>query len=562
MGSCVKYKLGSWYVDQNTLFKQLSKNNISKNDIIAIEKYIINTVSHNLLFLSFALKNMKESGAISYDVGYTLTPDGTLHFINLTEDLIINNLNNSNNSGNSFFYKSISNKLEDYKSDEYFINTVLARKVNGNATYMDLINLISLDNEEFKKMVNSNNFYGLSGEELLSILAKPPIYQRDNLPFHLNIKPASSRLNFSDAIQQKIKENLLLLNYVYETEKAQVHDFSKKSLLIDAFELSDELEQSIMSEMPSNFDNLQKAYYIYKRLCQKFSYDQEYFYLQNHGRGFESRINHYDINRLSTLTGGEEVVCTGVSLLFAKFLDKLNIEYLLLDYQNEEVSGIGDGHMKVRFMVNDFLVDADPADGLFKSDLVYEKTHGRTYRFSCVNTPKRIKEAFDEKIKVVDEYFDENVTEFNDAREIYQALYKKENLELDFMDKIDILINMVKTQKFNFFEMMDLVSKTRKNLFQTEIDNIGIEFIVHKSEKNTKLEMLLAYNQEKAITDVPEENEYLIIDSTRQVKKTDYNTLREKFNDDTYDFTDGDRKFLNLKGGNVSDETKGMARRG
>ena len=545
MSLLIKRKYGVFTLNNNELKKQLKRNNISPYDITEVKKYIVDYVSHDISFLNFFIKRMKDDGFFSYTLCYTPTVNDTSELIKIDEDLIIKKINTI--SERSLFFKLFINKINYYNSNEYFFNTTLKKPINKNVTYMDLINLLRSDGDELAKLIKCDNFCGLTGNELLEVLSSKSLFDGGvNRGFFERLL-SSSKLNLSEEEKDRINKNKSLLFYAYEEDKSDIKSFFSDGILAEQFVLTKELENDILGELPEDFNLTQKAYYIYKRICQKFSYDPEFYYLLAHKRSSESKIDHRDINRLSTIKGGEEVICLESSLLFAKFLEKLNVPFVLLNYRNEKVFTTDASHIKVRFMSDGYLIDADLAHGLTQSDMVYEKILGRTGQFQCINTPQRIQDSFGKEKNVVDEYFDENITEFNDAKEIYQSLYQRENIELNFEDKMNMFINIIQTQKLEFFDMIHFLSKVKKRLFKREKQNIFVEFIVHKNEEKTNLEILLGYNLDKSIMDNLSENQYLIINSMREVEEIDYNSLKEKFDNGTYDFTAENRNFFKLE---------------
>ena len=142
--------------------------------------------------------------------------------------------------------------------------------------------------------------------------------------------------------------------------------------LIDKFTLNSSLKDKILNQVPTYFTLIQITYFIYKLLCMEFVYDEEFYYL-NHSVPDK---NHLALLRLSTLNGGEEIICSGFSLIFAKFLEEYNLSFEFLDYDNRKVNRLSNNHIKVRFMLGNYLIEADGADGLLHCDMTMQKTYG------------------------------------------------------------------------------------------------------------------------------------------------------------------------------------------
>lgn len=542
MGTFIVNKINRWQINDKKLKEKLKKEKISLFDYNKIKEYILKEVINNKHFLKFCLKNLENNKNFKYDLFYPVEVGDTPIIISITPSVLIKSFDKYNNS-----------------NWEKYLKKTLSKKVNNNTTYKDIINILLSDNKEFDNMISNNNFLNIKGEELIEILKNYPINYYEKSDLDEMFLP--DMLSLSSEEKERFSKNIQSLTYFFEKDEMDSYNFTGSSNLTDEFDLSSELEQKIMSEIPKEFDEIQKTYYIYKRLCQLFSYDQEYFYLLNNNKVEENTINHTNLNRLSTLQGGEEVICSGVSLIFAKILNKLKIPNVLLNYKNELCNSVGRQHMKVRFLSENCIIDADPADGLFQSDLVSEKIHGRTKSFKLVNTVQRKVDLFSYKINQVNSFFDENFLEYNDAREIYQNLYKKENAQLNFMQKVKLLIDVVRLQKYSLFELIELISKIKKQFFKENKDKIAIEFIVNKSSKPIKLNLLIGYNDNDKVLDKLNENCYIILDDEKKLSTVDYKELKRRFDIDMYDFTQKERNLFNLKGENSKDEKRSSVNR-
>ena len=179
----------------------------------------------------------------------------------------------------------------------------------------------------------------------------------------------------------------------------------------------------------------------------EFVYDEEFYYL-NHSVPSK---NHLDLLRLSNLNGGEEIICIEFGLIFAKFLEEYNLSFDFLDYDNRKVNRLSNNHMKVRFMVGNYLIEADGADGLFHSDMTMQKTLNIVNGFNLVNGSNEMLESFEKEIEEVDKYFEtlyKELVEEDRAISIYRKFYFKDNEEyskMPFNERITLFIDILKS---------------------------------------------------------------------------------------------------------------------
>ena len=209
---------------------------------------------------------------------------------------------------------------------------------------------------------------------------------------------------------------------------------------------------------------MQKAYCVYRLLRQEFVYDEEFFYLQY----CVPYKDHTKFSRLGNLKGGDEVICTGFSLIYAKFLELLGVPFTTLDYDDNLIMRLSTKHIKIRVKVDDYIVDADGATDLYGSDMVTQKTLNEVNHFKVVNR-YRYDEKFEKELKEVDEYFESisATREYDHAIDMYRQIYFNENedyLKLSFLERVNLIKEIIIDSKLKFFDMIKLCSNLRNQI--------------------------------------------------------------------------------------------------
>ena len=542
MAFLIKKESDKWFLDDSKLKKQLKIHNINFFDYISVEKYVSKSIFNDFRFKLFVIDEIKNKGYFYYELFYFPEINNEPYIITLDNNSIRDWLPNKNK------LDILGESIDYYMSSKYILNTFLSKKITGyDFTYKNLIDLLSTPTETFIKKINNNNFFGTTGINLIEILSNKPfdiinLYRNDSIFNYIDI---------SDGEKQQIHQNFHILSYLYTPDLIAKQEFIPNEDLVNNFELNYELEETILNEIPNIFTDLQKAYYIYKRLCQKFSYDEEYYYLLSYGRESKVALKHQDFDRLEKLKGGDDVICTEFSLIFAKFLKKLNIPFQLLGYKNQMVDKIDSKHIKVRFKTGDYVVDADAAHLITKSDMVFEKIYGQTNFFTVVNEHKRTQDFFVKELKEVDDYFANNkeLMEYSDAKELYEKLYVDSKKKLSFNDKIKLIFDIIESQNLKFIDMLSFINTIQKNIFYEEGDKFQIEFFVDNSENHSKLNILVCYNENKnKLTEHIKENCYIIVTPDKEKKQISYDIIKENFEKGIYDFTTLGRNLLDLKG--------------
>ena len=583
----VKKIFNQWVYDEKEIIKVLEEKKIEYNESTIIN-YLLDYVINNKKFRKDVLEKMSKDGELHslYVYGSYFIENRMLRKINSALHIFPNRYSDNVKIDSGRIIKYLESKKElnqdetiflekmkEYLDSNIIIEKILNKKINNNLTYRDLIYFFMKSSEDFDNSIVDDKILGLTlleAKELLSnrtikysfttFISKMNVTDLMKKNFNINVDKVSNII-----LQKKEEEN----TKKEIEEKIQIErDFKPYYGLTNEFELNQKLVDKINSQVPSDFSTLQKAYCIYRLLCQEFTYDEEFFYLQH----FVPDKDHTKFSRLSTLKGGEEVVCTVFSLIYAKFLDLLGVPFTTLDYDDDLIMRLADKHIKIRFKIDNYIVDADGAHGLYESDMVTQKTINRVNNFQLVN-----RDTYDEKdkkeLQEVDEYF-KSISANNEcdhAIDMYRQIYFNQNEEyskLSFLERLDLVKEIILNSKLKFFDMIQLCSNLKRKIMANYYDKIKIEFIVKKTvnEKEeslikNNLNILIAYNEFDSLYDDYNSNKYIVITPDRQVEELNYETLKQRFNDSTYNFTKDERNIFDLKEEVVTDGREVISRR-
>ena len=125
-----------------------------------------------------------------------------------------------------------------------------------------------------------------------------------------------------------------------------------KDTNIAKIKVNEELRREVYHNLPKELDSLEKAIYIYYKLCKMLFYDDE-FAANDKGA---SSIEHENYEHISTITPeNNRVVCYEFNAIYAKFLEELGLNFETRQYKEE---GFG-GHASLIFRSQKYLVKAD-----------------------------------------------------------------------------------------------------------------------------------------------------------------------------------------------------------
>ena len=176
------------------------------------------------------------------------------------------------------------------------------------------------------------------------------------------------------------------------------------------------MKQRILQSIPDEFNNIQRAFYIYLILCNILTYDDVSF------ASLDYEINHNDINRIKEINENNNIVlCYEVIALYSKILDILGF-----NYQINCINDIyGSYHNNISILYNDLHILVEPTQGIINCDLVYAKNKIRLDGFYVWKSND-----------------DKSLEEFNRSIEkVYNYLLKKYNIK--YLTETEVINNYI-----------------------------------------------------------------------------------------------------------------------
>ena len=248
---------------------------------------------------------------------------------------------------------------------------------------------------------------------------------------------------------------------------------------IDVVKINPELRSAVIDKMDSSLSDLEKAIYIYVKLCKILTYDEE-FYAVNQ-RGYVA-LKHENPERISTITPtNDRVVCYEFNSIYAKFLDELNIKLETISILN----GVYKGHTKLRFRVDKFLVNADSVESILKNDLLNAKLNNPLQGLFCINKNSETKDEFLQvlssiyKMVVSEENKTADVEKVETFEDILSQYEQSVDEELDLDTKLGIMLDKVIHSCVQGVDSIAYLLQLRKIIFSEDerANNIKISVV-------------------------------------------------------------------------------------
>lgn len=220
------------------------------------------------------------------------------------------------------------------------------------------------------------------------------------------------------------------------------------------------LEKLILSEMPSNLDDLEKARYIYLMLGKYLSFSTKYqntdykeFY-RMHEDDFE--FESFDKN---------QIVCREWANLYSSFLTKFNIRNIV----------IKKGHHFVRFVCNNTIYVADGTKGPY-TDLACIRYGDQTRHFGIAKEQELNIEDYelleDKKfeclLELIDIKFPFYYNECIRFKMLKKQLNSYKNKKMNLKEKLELYFRLIGKLKEGYYESKNFIRALEKEMFTSE----------------------------------------------------------------------------------------------
>lgn len=378
------------------------------------------------------------------------------------------------------FLKKYSGKMFSFKIDG-FIYIV---------SFKSFLYLINLSIEDFESLCKDETIKFIDG-----IPKKHMIYA-----FAEFINNESILKDYLVSDDVRLKYEAIKSNQLIDLEAINKH-LETKDTLFQKIHIDKSLEDAILSGIPVDFNDLEKAIYIYIKMCRIFTYNEEYF-----TKYFDEDIKrkHKDLSYVDQINlFNNEAVCFEFNIIYAAFLNRLGIKFKS-NYMGYHDEVYGEGHVKMEFRWGKFLVRADAVSYMTKSDLTYAKVSQPLIGLVCLNKNKETQEEFEEALNKVYMHIlrEENVNSKTDIihipffEEILNEFFKIFNKlkDIRFEERISIMVRKANNMHLKGVDYFSYLLQLQKMLFTPleRQENIEICMLANNLDNEDKKSELVA----------------------------------------------------------------------
>ena len=388
---------------------------------------------------------------------------------------------------------------------ERYKDTIVDKKIDGYQYHLhvsDYIEFLELPLDEYLTyMSDENSFY--KGIPITHFLYG--IYH-----FFNNDTRVKEEYLFPENIQTRLDD----ITYYRFIDIESINRITKnEDYNFEQIEVNEELREAVLKDMPPYLSQLEKAIYIYIKLCKILSYDEEFYAVNQRG---PVALRHEEVENVSKITPTNNgVVCYEFTAIYEKLVAEFGI-----NFSNNQalLNGFGGGHSSIELRIGKFIIKADAVTSILDGDLMRAKLNQGLVGISCTNRCERTRSEFYQAYDMVYHLIanqEKQITKnevgsretFADILSEYLGTTDKVR-HVDAREKVDILIAKVNATRLRGMDAMSYILQLRRILFteQEQKDYFRISII----RENTPNSERVARPQAIFSIRIPEGPDYII----------------------------------------------------
>ena len=414
-------------------------------------------------------------------------------------------------------------------------NKTIQAKVDGityNIPANKIVELLELDTKTLDDYINTPNRKGSISKEAFLYIVRRFIIREELMDNFI----------FPENIEKRITD---IVNYEILDFESQNTYLSDENSLTSKTNLNPELIEAITKDIPANYSTLEKAIFIYIKMCKILSYNDEFFAAKQRGLAAEK---HRMIDYIETISPQfPEVVCYEFNAIYAKMLHSLGINFQreCFSWKNK----YGDGHENLSFRVGKYIIEADSSRHILTGDLFNAKVGNSIKGLKCRNQNFDTYMDFDEILrKVYKDIKKEDKSTFSEALKEYEELTNAKQAHIPFNTRFDLFLEKIRTSSFKGLNIMSYILRLVNVLFTEEEREHYIDFEIIRDNNPKDEDKIVATcgiitMNEKGILKDEEHNKYYIY-INGELKRILKRTLIRNIITGTLGFIDSEEQYI------------------
>ena len=269
-------------------------------------------------------------------------------------------------------------------------------------------------------------------------------------------------------------------------------------------------------------------------LCRLLSYNEEFHALTEEVS--DKYTNYLDVMKINIKNSS--VTCYQFNLIFSVFLNKLGINFKS-EYSNSNgEEAYGNGHVKMFYRVDKFLIMADSTENLLEGDMVNAKTGDKITGIRSINDNQDTKDEFKNSLNKVYDYIK---NKYN-----VEVIGNSINSSLKVYDRIKIIIDELNKRKLTGVDAMGYLLRLRKMYFNEEERYFGIiiNVIANTNTNDSRLARLSAIIRVRDNYLESDKIKYYLYTPGEKLKELSFKEIKEKFNNGVFSYLETDTNLI------------------
>lgn len=451
-------------------------------------------------------------------------------------------------------------------SRQIILNQVEQERLNGLRNSISFKKFLEKNKEDNYNIYIDGIEYFIPVEQIISFMQLPN-KQFDNLCSNVEIQEINGvkREYFIYAAFNFFRENEILEEYllpdiiidhyndINSLQKIDLQAINKHLETTDTLyqnvQIDNALQNKILSLLPADTTLLEKAIYIYIKMCKLLTYDDEYYAVNQKGY---ATLKHKDTEHVSAVTlENNRVVCYEFNLIYTKLLDKIGIHFSS-NYKSLFDEDYGSVHVSLDFRAGKFLVTADSVTSILLGDIAQAKLNQPLIGIKCINrnlqTQQEFKESLTKMYRLI-AYHEKNVKDVQEVEHVqtFDELlteYSKttESIEdISLNERLSILIDKANSTEMVGIDSLSYILQLYHILFAFEQieNNISLTIVRNNIPMDaSKLAMPIAIFtlNEQGFQENPTQNIYYYYSPNSKLIMITREELQNRFNDKVFEY--------------------------
>lgn len=450
--------------------------------------------------------------------------------------------------GDTLVINSFS-KIELFKVLSYLMNEQIfvpsskeKERFNSLKQSVSLENLIS-ERNSFQIRVD-NIPYKISSQTIIDFISLSPS-KRKAMKMYANIPIKhmaylavhfikDTKLLDNYEVSDKIKTSIESLESYQEIDFESTNQYLKNDDPNEQkISINPELKSKILESIPEGLDNLQKAIFIYMKMCEILTYDDEFYAVNQQG---VVAFKHEKIDHINEITpSNNRVVCYEFNAIYSVFLKQLGFNYRTIS--RGYMDDFGGGHAFLTFKSGEYIIKVDSVTGVLNGDIPRVKQKLPLEGIIILNKNKDTKEKFKAELKRMEGLYYKIGKEptFKETLKAYEQSSPNITI-IPFSEKLAIFFTKLKNNNYAQVDRLGYIQILKKTLFsQLELDNnISISYVRNNHplpDLEAESIVVIAIDD-----DTSDETKYYIYNARLGLNEIEKEELQERFDNGHYDY--------------------------